>query len=495
LVAAGAAAFGLNQLNKPQANNNNQAASTKKTVPLLKIGVTQPFPSSFYPASELSIFPGEANNQIFEGLTKFQNQNQLVPNLAVSWSNPDNTTWDFKLKSGVKFHNGKALDAAAVKASLDALKPLDAGQAYEATIKSVTAKDSATVEIVTSAPDPLLPSELANLYIYDTTGKQNDPSNGTGPYDLKPGTKLSSNSLDLVAINDYHGGAPTVKEIDFQYYSDSKAELADLKAAKLDIADLPSLETVNSVKQYGYQSYLDSNVLVNFLVPNTLKSGSPLQKVEVRKAIYEGLDQLAIMKADGHDGTLATQLVPKEIPGYNSTITPPKMDATKAKSDLAAAGFPNGFTITFTYYAPHQKAAEEVQKELAAIGVKLTMDPQTSGPVLAKKALGGGTDLFYFGYSSSLIDSSDVIQPLAVGSANYKNAELDTLFAQTFTTFDTAARLKLLQQANKMVMDDVAVFPLFKTEGLYFAVKSNLVVQTDNLTNYSGIDFWKVYAQ
>jgi peptide/nickel transport system substrate-binding protein len=495
LAAAGAGAYLLlNKVNAPEKTETVQ--NTKKSVPLLRVGVSQPFPSAFYPKSEASIFPNEANSQIFEGLTKYQNENQVVPNLAASWTNPDNTTWSFKLKPNVKFHDGNNLTAQAVKSSIEALAPTDFGQAYGSTIQSVTAKDASTVEIKTKAPDPLLPNELANLWIYDTTsGKQNDPANGTGPYTLKPGTSLTAGSLDLVAVNGYHGGQPMVKEIDFKLYDDDKAITQDVKQDKLDLADLSSLSAVNDVKQYGYSSYVDKNPQVFFIIPNTLKANSPLSKLAVRQAIYEALDPDAIMKADGRTGTPATQFVPQEIPGYNPDVQRLKVDPVKAKSDLAAAGYPKGFSLTFTYFSTHQAVGAEVQKELAAIGITLNLDPETDGPTLQKKALGGQTDLFYFAYSSSLIDSSDVIQPLLVDSANYKNPDLDKLYQQASTTLRSPDRLKLLEQANKLAMDDVAGFPIFVPDGIYFAAKSNLVMHTDNLTNYIGVDFWKVYAQ
>jgi peptide/nickel transport system substrate-binding protein len=495
LAAAGAGAyFLLNKVNQPEKTATVQ--NTKKSVPLLKVGVTQPFPSSFYPKTESSIFPIEANAQIFEGLTKYQNENQVAPNLATSWTNPDSTTWTFKLKPDVKFHDGNSLTAQSVKASIEALASTDYGQAYGSTIQSVTAKDASTVEIKTKTPDPLLPNELAQLWIYDTaSGKQNDPTNGTGPYTIKPGTSLTSDSLDLVAVNNYHGGQPMVKEIDFKLYSDDKAMTQDVKQGKLDLADLSSLSAVNDVKQYGFASYVDKNPQVFFIIPNTLKANSPLAKLAVRQAIYEALDPTAIMKADGRTGTPATQFVPQEIPGYNPDVQRPKVDPTKAKADLAAAGYPKGFSLTFTYFSTHQAVAAEVQKELSVIGVTLNLDSETDGPTLQKKALGGQTDLFYFAFSSSLIDSSDVIQPLLVDSANYKNADLDKLYQQASTTLNTQDRLKLLEQANKLAMDDVAGFPLFVPDGIYFAVKSNLVMHTDNLTNYIGVDFWKVYTQ
>jgi len=498
LVLGGAAAAyfamkGKDNNNQPQ----QQAQVTKKPVDLLTVGVTQPFFTDFYPKSESSIFPSEVNGQIFEGLTKYQNENEVVPNLAKSWTNPDNTTWDFVLAPGIKFHNGHNLTPAAVKASFDALAPTDYGQSYGSTIKSVTVKGSDTVEIKTTTPDSLLPNELAYYWVYDTTGTANDPSTGTGPYTLKSGTTLSpsSTSIDLTAINNYHGGTPTTKEVIFKSYSDEKVLAQDVKDGKVDIADLTSKDAVDQVTQAGYTSLLDKTPVVNFLLPNTLKTGSPLSKLAVRKAIYEGLDANTLMKADSRTGVLATQFVPQDIPGYNPDIKRPTYNATQAKADLAAAGYPNGFTITFTYFAPHSTLAAEVQKEMAAMGIKLTMDAETSGPTLQKKALGGQTDLFYIAFGSSLIDTSDVIQPLLIDSANYKNTDLDKTYQQLTTTFNSQNRLTLMQQLNKQAMDDVAGFPLFVPDGRYLAVKSGLAVQIDNLINYLGIDFWKVYAQ
>ena len=498
LVLGGAAAAYFATKGKDKTNQpSQQAQSTKKPVDLLTVGVTQPFFTDLYPKIEGSIFPVEVNSQIFEGLTKYQNENQVVPNLATSWSNPDNTTWDFKIASGIKFHNGHDLTPAAVKASIDALASNDYIKTYLTTVKSVAVKGSDTVEIKTTAPDALLPNELANVFIYDTTGKTNDAGNGTGPYTIKSGTTLSQSSttMDLVAVNDYHGGTPTTKEVIFKSYTDDKVLAQDVKDGKVDIADLTSKDAVDQVKQYGYVSLVDNNPQVYFLLPNTLKAGSPLSKLAVRKAIYEGLDANAIMKADSRTGTPATQFVPQDMPGYNPDVKRPAYNATQAKTDLAAAGYPNGFTITFTYFATHDAMAKEVQKEMAAMGIKLTMDAETSGPTLQKKALGGQTDLFYIAYGSSLIDTTDVIQPLLIDSANYKSTDLDKTYQQVTTTFNTQARLTLMQQLNKQAMDDVAGFPLFVPDGRYLAVKSGLAVQVDNLTDYMGIDFWKVYAQ
>jgi peptide/nickel transport system substrate-binding protein len=474
------------------ANDNSANQQAKKSIPLLKVGITEPFPEKPYPHDTIEIFPAQVDTQIYEALTRYQNDTQVTPGLAESWSNPNSTTWDFKLKPGITFHDGHVLNAKAVKSSLDALLPTDFGDAYGGSIKSVTAVDDQTVRIETAASDALLPNELANLWIYDTqAGDKDKYMNGTGPYIVKPGTQINTKTIDLVASPGYYGGEPYVKEINFKFYADSKSMTPDLKNGSLDIADMQTIDDLNQAKKYGYETYLQQVPVVFFVLPNTQRAGSPLQNLKVRQAIYEAIDPQQILKIDGQGGIAATQFVPQVIPGFNPAIQRPKLDPVKAKADLAAAGYPNGITLKFTYLSPRQDIAEELQKELAPIGVKLSLDPVSD---YGDKALGGGTDLVYLGYGSDFMDTSDVIQTLLINSANYKNPALDTLYNKAAATLNQQERLQSLQQINKLAMDDVAAFPIFVRGGNHFAIKPNIVAHSDDLTVYAGIDFWKVYS-
>jgi ABC-type transport system substrate-binding protein len=216
------------------ANDNSANQQAKKSIPLLKVGITEPFPEKPYPHDTIEIFPAQVDTQIYEALTRYQNDTQVTPGLAESWSNPNSTTWDFKLKPGITFHDGHLLNAKAVKSSLDALLPTDFGDAYGGSIKSVTAVDDQTVRIETAASDALLPNELANLWIYDTqAGDKDKYMNGTGPYIVKPGTQINTKTIDLVASPGYYGGEPYVKEINFKFYADSKSMTPDLKKREL----------------------------------------------------------------------------------------------------------------------------------------------------------------------------------------------------------------------------------------------------------------------
>jgi peptide/nickel transport system substrate-binding protein len=468
-------------------------ATVKKEVPLLRMGVEDPVPATFYPNIPDETLSFEVNEQMFEGLTKFQDKTKVVPGLATSWSNPNNTTWIFKLRQNVYFHTGRIMTASDVKASLDGAKSSDVGQIFATTIKTVEAVDSQTVKIITAQPDPLLTTELSFLWIFDAKGQPNDPANGTGPYNLKPGTKSSDKQIDLVAFDKYYGGRSMVRALEWQSFDDDQAVLAALQAHKLEMGFFGD-GTYAGKAGAGFQTYNPNGLAVAFLIPNTQRAGSPLQKLAVRQAMYEALDAQQLMKVRNINGRPATQLVPEEVPGYDPNIKRPTFDAAKAKADLVKAGYPNGLTLTFTYFTSAQNLATEIQKELAAIGIKLNLDVQTDGSKLAAKAFGGKTDLFYLTNRSDLIDTSDVLSSLVLGE-NYSSSKVSNLLNQANTTFGQAKRLKLLQQINDLIMSDVAVFPLYEINAANWAIPSNLVVSQQNFVGYSGLNFNQVYAK
>lgn len=493
-VAAAAAAYAGVKLSQPVVP---ASSVTKHDIPLLRIGYTDGYSYTTYPHMRSDDMPVEVNMQMFEGLTAYRDKSVIVPDLATSWTNPDQTTWIFKLRHGVKFHTGHIMTARQVVASLS-LKGTDFADSYGSTIKTVTAVDDYTVKITTDGPDPLLAGKLARLWIFDTdSGKTDDSMNGTGPYMVKPGTTPSASLIDLVAFNDYHGGKPHVQELNYISYDGDTATqdiLAAAKAGKLDMIDFQGMTNIATAEKAGLTLRQQQTDYVAFLIPNTLRQG-PLQKLAVRQAIYQALDPAALLKAKGLTGTSASQLVPPSVPGYNPDVTRPKNDPQHSKQLLAQAGYPNGVTLTFTYFAPVQALAEEVQKELAPAGITLKLDPQTDLKAMIHKAVGGQTDLYYQSFGSDLIDSSDVMSALVIDTNTYKNPQLDTLYNQLSVTMDSAKRLQLMQQANKMIMDDMAVIPMYVPDSAYFWLqKPNIHAPQQMMTGMMGTYFWQAYS-
>lgn len=483
-------------------HKNATSTSKHNDIPVIKIGVYNPLPTTWYPnvtSNELAI---AVNNQAYEGLTAYQSETEVVPDLAVSWTNPNDNTWIFKLRQGVKFHDGTTMTSKQVVASIMDNLNNPVVQPYLASVSNATATDPYTVEITTSTPDSILTKQLTQVWIYDTDSTlTNDPIDGTGPYTLKSGTKLTSQSqsIQLTAFNDYHGGKPTVGELDFEEYPTLNGQLAALKNGTLDMADLTDVSTpsvIKTVKSYGYTSYDLPNATITFLVPDILKPNSPLANLDVRQAIYDTLNPVAIAAARGDTiAALADQLVPKDITGYNPAIVRPAMNLTKAKSLLAQAGYPKGFSLSILYFAPKEDPVGlEVQKELATIGITVSLDGETDGNTIFQKISDGNFDLLFESIGSAIIDTTDVAQESVIQQPNYDNAQIDALYNQANQTFDAATRLNLLQQLNQDVANNVAVFPLYNPAGSDWAVKPNIVLSQFALESPYEFNWWQGYS-
>jgi peptide/nickel transport system substrate-binding protein len=482
-------------------SDKNQPTSTltKHSVALLRVASAEPLPTGFFPASANDAYSFEVNAQVFEGLTKFVNQTQVAPNLATSWTNPNNDTWVFQLKQGVKFHDGNTLTSKEVVDSLTQVKNAAVGSIVPYTIKTVTAQGPNTVQITTSQPDPLLDRELTQFWIWDTSNTKNPNSadNGTGPFTLKPGTSISTSLIQLDAYNNYQGGHPTVGAINFYTYGTGQQLVDGLKQNKIDLADLTTQAGfAPTAKNAGFSLLNINDPLVYYIIPNTLKKGSPLQNLKVRQAIYMSIDPTLLAYAHNNDiGAPATQLVPPSIPGYDPTIKRPPINIAAAKALLSEAGYPNGLTLGFTYYSPAQdKVATELQKEMATIGIKLNLDPQTDGNALFSKISSGNVDMYVVGDSSQILDTSDVAGALVIDTPEYSNAKVDSLYTQAQQTFDAKTRLQLLQQLNTTVMNDLGVFPIDTPINQYFAYRPGLVLQQQYLGGVSGLYYWQIYS-
>jgi peptide/nickel transport system substrate-binding protein len=431
---------------------------------------------------------------LFEGLVRYENKTQIVPLLATGWTNPDDSTWVFTLKKGVKFHTGREMTATDVKASFEAAKNSDSGELYASTIESITVDSPYQVTIKTDAPDATLLKKLVSYFVYDTTsGKAADPINGTGAFVVKPGTTPTADSLELVAFDQYHGGHVYVRSFSFISDKDVKQakgtpyaeKRADIISFSARAAEIPNTRTYNKE---------EVEALGVFHLPlNHLRKG-PLQNLKVRQALVLAVDPDAVSKVRGQQGERASQLVPRSVPGFDSTVETPKRDVAKAKALLTEAGYPNGISIMLTYYAPSKSTAEELAKEFKEAGITLVLDPQTEIKNLGAKAQGGKTDMYFLTSATDILDASDVLSQYA-DSANYKNQEVIDLLGLAQKTLDPAKRLGYLKQASHKMAVDVATVPVFSPISTSIIYDPSYVIQRDIANGSNGIYFWKVYAK
>ena len=193
-------------LSRPE-KKADQVSNEKKEIQLINYGTADGPVNRFYPDVTGNSVDFEVNEQVFEGLVQYENETRIKPLLATSWTNPDDSTWVFKLKEGVKFHTGTVMTAKDVKFSLENYKTTEWGKIFAGTIKSADVVDDYTVKVTTNGPDPILLNKLVFMFIVDSTSTlKNDTANGTGPYTLKTDSKPTDTLSELVAYDDYHGG-------------------------------------------------------------------------------------------------------------------------------------------------------------------------------------------------------------------------------------------------------------------------------------------------
>lgn len=506
LVLIGAATAWYFMIHK--SNNEAPLATTtqsivKNEIPVVRYG-TQELPlNTFYPARDVSAIAADINNQIFESLVTFQNVNQIVPLLATKWTNPDSKTWVFDIRQNVKFHTDRVMTAEDVKKSIDyAVAQKDAGNfgLYNPTIASVEVLNATQVKITTKDPDPLLLNRLIGIQIFDTTsGKTNDPVNGTGAYQVKAGTTPAEKDLQLVAFDDYHQGKPLVREVHYIGFDNEDTQVAAALKGDIDIT--------NDVSDDGLAK-LDANfsrfdiapIYVTFVGFSTMKLATPVAKLPVRQALQLSIDQANVIKVAGVRADPATQAVPSSIPGYNPDIKVPTRDLVKAKQLLTDAGYPKGVTLTYVYADIQSPYWDEIVKEAAEAGITLkgTKIEIGSAADLLTAAKTNKYDLWAYTYGSDLQDLSDVVASLfqksTTISGGYDNPAVDKALAEANLVIDPAKRLVQLQSISKTLMDDTAIVPI-RSRLYTYTVPKDWVLKEDTTTGDIGVYFWKVYQK
>lgn len=493
LIVIAALAAGGWYLYQNHQNNAKRPLSAQSTdISKLRVGVVQADFGNLYPDMSASEYTFLFNAQMFEGLVRYENTNKIVPDLASTWTNPDDKTWLFTITPGVKFHDGHTLSAKDVKYSLDTViaNNSEIAQIFGDSIDTVTVVGENQVKITTKKPDPILLNKLVFLYIIDSNlPKGQEPSQaGTGPYMVKPGTKLAPNKVQMVAFNGYHGGVPKTKELEFGSTPSVADMVKDFKKGLYDIAGpVPSSDTNQNT-----HTFISSEPNVEYIGFNASKAG-PQQNKLFREAVRYALNGKKIGEvATGNRVSAISQLIPPSIPGYNPSITPYKQDTAKAKQLLAQAGYPNGTTLRISN-SDDSHATDEIVKELKAAGITVDVDHHSDFDEFIDYFNGGQTQAYSVNYTSDTLDGLDILST-ALTSPNYSNPKLDDLLQQASNTNDPAKRLKLLQQAETVVDQDIPVVPLYSENDVWLMNK-DYAIQQDMPSSLISVYFYKAHLK
>jgi peptide/nickel transport system substrate-binding protein len=470
--------------------------ATKKDIPLLTYGFYNNPLNVFYPSDASVNGPQEMNEQIFEGLVQFSDGTQIIPALAASWTNPNDSTWVFKLKPNTYYHDGNTVTAQDVVYTWQQLsKTQHLASFVTPTIKNVQAIDAQTVQITTSAPDPVLLNRLTSMWIIDSKAPASvQPWElGAGPYTVKSGTMPTENTIDLVAFSKWHGGHIYTKAINYIFYPDTGKAITDLKAGKIDLADGLTGMSVTQLKNAGLEVFAPAALYVDTINFNTKLASSPTTNPKIREAFDLTVDPAAVLKAYGVTGSPIDQTVPLQVPGYNPAIKRPAIDIAKAKQLVQEAGYPNGVTIDFGVGEPAKAVGTELTKELAPVGIALKLDIATDEGTFFNNINNGTYQAFYEGNGTSLDDASDVLS-VWQKAPFYDNPTFDKQLDVANQTLKPKERLADLQQAVATLTDDNAYIPLFENNTT-LGSKKGIVYPLNVYDNDINTYFANVYQQ
>ena len=336
---------------------------------------------------------------LFGYLVQRNEKSQLEPGLATEWKTVDPLTWEFKLRRGVKFHDGSEFTAADVVASIERVPTVPNSPspftAYTKQIKEMTVVDPYTIRFKTAAPYPLMPSDMTQVAIISKSAAKasTDDFNsgksaiGTGPYKLVRYAK--SDRIELARNDAYWGGKTPWDKVTLRLLPQDAARVAALLSGDVqvienvptsDVAQLRKdkrLAVYRTVADRLIYLHMDSDRDVSPFV--TDKAGKPLAKnplkdPRVRKAISKAINRPAIVeKVMEGEAIPAGQLVPDFLFGATKNLKVEPFDPAGAKKLLAEAGYPDGFGLTIhapnNRYVNDAKVAQAVAQMLARVGI------------------------------------------------------------------------------------------------------------------------------
>jgi peptide/nickel transport system substrate-binding protein len=462
-------------------------------------------------------------DMVYGKLVETDERDRNVPGLAVEWRAVEPTVWEFKLRPNVTFHNGSPFTAEDVAFTLQRLPNVpnspSSFAAYARVMSRVEIVDPLTIRFHTPSPYPLMPLDMTNVRILDRETHQNATTEefnsgrmaiGTGPYRVV--SHRNGDRVELERFANYQGQAPAFERVAYRMITNDAARTAALLAGDVDFIDqVPTTDLANLRRDNRVALSETVGLRLIFLGLDHLRAAeenspfvtdndgrplgkNPLRDVRVRRALNMAIDRDAITQRlmEGA-ATPAGQFLPAGTFSHVPDIQPPRFDAEGARRLLAEAGYPNGFRIQLNSpndrYINDARIAQAVGQMWTRIGVRTSVEAQTWSVFVGRAARQE--------YSAHLIgwgSNPDATHPLRniIATANrdrgwgasnrgrYSNPQLDAILEQALVELDVEKRERLLQQAQRIAAEDVAIIPLH--------IQTNIWAMRRGLTHLARVD-------
>lgn len=450
-----------------------------------------------YPSGTASLVPEEVASEeiaasilsnVFEPLVSFEGNLALQPGLAESWYTEDQLTWVFKLRRGVRFQDGRELDAHAVAQNIDRART-DAQSKVRgelAAIESVSARDPITLVVRTRTPFATLPPRLESVPVW-MAPQGGGPLVGTGPFRVHTWTPRGDTTLE--AFDGYARGAPIVKRLEFRVIPSIDDRLSALVRGDVDVVpEVPPEKLPSLVGSRNVRIATLKGLRVIFLGmdcartrnPYVSTPTNPLHDPRVRRAVSLALDRNALVKEalSGH-AEVIEQLVAPGVFGYNRSLVPYEVDLAQSRRLLAEAGFPKGFAVDLDFmpkkYLSMPRVMDTLVKQLAKVDIEIRPRPLEAENFFARIER-RDTAMYLMGWIATSGDAGIsygylVHSPFGgLGSENgtgYSSEKVDGLIERSTGELNVQDRAALLWEIASVVHDEAPMIPLYRQEDIY----------------------------
>jgi peptide/nickel transport system substrate-binding protein len=431
---------------------------------------------------------------MYDGLLTRDAKMNVVPELAASWKQLDPTTYEFKLRPGVKFHSGEEMTAEDVKFTLDRMLKKDGidGQTSPrggllGPLKEVQAVDKYTVRLILSTPWAILPAmlpfqEIVSKAFVQKVGDKGlaTQADGTGPFKLVEWRK--GDSIIMERFAGYYGGAPAIppvgpakaERVIFKVIPENSSRVAALLAGDVEIAAEVPVHMMKQIEANQNTKVVKVNGTRSFFV-SLNNSKPPFNNPLVRRAANHALDKkLIIERILQNTATPLNGVLSPDTFGFEPNLPAYEYDVAKAKKLLADAGYPNGVDVTLDVEGAFAEMAQAIGSLLTKAGIRTKVVVGEGSVLKAKwdptKPRSG--DMWLTSWGNGSLDPEDIFAPtLHTGdrgnSAGYSSPLVDGLLAAASNETDPPKRAEMFKRAQKQVNADAPWIFLWVPQDIY----------------------------
>ena len=422
---------------------------------------------------------------VYETLVEVEPDLSLRPGLAESWHSPDDLTWVFTLRPGVRLHDGDTLTAAHVAESFERARRNTWMRGEMEAVSSVSAKGERDVAFSTRVPFSSLPARLTYFFVTGKPPAGGGPAPGTGPYRIRSST---ADTTVLEASTAYRGGPASIRVVEFQSVPDARERSRRLRRGQVHLtADVLPEDMVSLAKTAGLRTLAGPGLRVIFLAMDCARArspyvdppGNPFRDRKVREAVALAIDRDALVAGPLHGYAEGVEQLPSpsEV-GFDLALPRRAFDLSRARRLLAEAA-PGGFDVRLDYmggkYLAIDAVVEALSGQLARAGVRVK--PVASAPAeYLRRVESHDVSLYVLGWTNESASAHETYASLlhsprdgfgATNGGAYSNADLDALLEAVPGAQDQDQRVDLLRRVTRLVNSEVPVVPLYRPKDLY----------------------------